>query len=107
MKKILASAVALTLATGIGGAAAGVAAQGPFYQAKIAAADVPASKFVVRDVVFSCSEDGACQSVGKSASRPQIVCQSLVKKVGAVSAFRAGGETMDATALETCNAKAK
>lgn len=108
MKQIFASAAALVLTAGIMGATAGVAAQGPFYHAKAATtAALPTGKFVVRDVVFTCTADGACTSVGKSDSRPQIVCQSLVKEVGSVSAFRAGGQTLDGAALEACNAKAK
>lgn len=108
MKQILASAAALFLTAIMIGPTAGIAAQGPFYHAKAAATEeLPSGKFVVRDVVFNCTDDGSCFSAGKSSSRAQIVCQSLVKEVGAVSAFRAGGETLDASALEVCNAKAK
>jgi len=64
-----------------------------------------ASSLVVRDTLWKCA-DGACVANPKATSRPAFICQSLAKKVGELSAFRAGSEEFDAEALAKCNAKA-
>lgn len=69
-------------------------------------AEAPAPRMVVRDMVWRRTADG--RLVGsKSASRAAIVCESLVKKIGAVQSFSAQGEAFAASELAACNAKAK
>lgn len=77
--------------------------KGPFYWAKPAAPS--SARVVVRDTLWKCGDQG-CSASAKSASRAAIVCQSLVKEVGKIDAFRAGDEEFDSAALEKCNAKA-
>lgn len=63
-----------------------------------------AGKTVVRDLVVNC--DGAACSAAQGTSRPAIVCASIARELGPVTAFRAGNETLDGEALAKCNAKA-
>ncbi len=63
------------------------------------------AKFVAKDVVWKCG-DGGC-SAGKSNSRPAIVCAALVKQVGRIDSFTAGGEALPADQLEKCNGRAR
>jgi hypothetical protein len=74
-----------------------------YYAAKPASA--PAGRVVVRDLLWNCSAAG-CVANNKGGSRATLVCESLVKQVGKLEAFRAGDQTFDAAALERCNAKA-
>jgi len=39
--------------------------------------------------------------------RPNILCELVVKRVGALTSFSAGGKAFDADALAKCNARAK
>jgi hypothetical protein len=64
-----------------------------------------AAKIVLRDTIWSCGDAG-CASSSKSNSRPAIVCEVLVKQVGALRSFSAGGEPLSAQQLEKCNARA-
>lgn len=75
------------------------------YSAKPAAV-ADTAKFVARDTIWRCGPDG-CVSASKANSRAAFVCEALVKEVGAVTSFRAAGETFDAEALAKCNARAK
>jgi len=43
----------------------------------------------------------------KAPERGSIVCELIVQRVGALSAFTAGGQAFDADALAKCNARAK
>ncbi len=76
------------------------AGEGAFYRAQLAA---PAAKgtAVAGGLAWKCAET-AC-AAGKGTSRPAIVCARLVKKVGQVSAFTAGGKALDAEDLARCN----
>lgn len=74
-----------------------------YYAAKPLSA--PAGRVVVRDLLWNCSASG-CVANSKGGSRAALVCESLVKQVGKVEAFRAGDQNFDAAALEKCNAKA-
>jgi hypothetical protein len=69
------------------------------------AAKPAAAKLVVRDTIWSCG-DGGCQAATKSSSRPAIVCEILVKQVGALRSFTVAGEALTAEQLEKCNARA-
>lgn len=90
----------LLLTAGASHAATGAA----YYAAKPAAAP-SATRFVVRDTLWKCSDAG-CASAIKGSSRPAFICESLVKEVGALASFRAGSEEFGAEALAKCNAKA-
>ena len=88
----------------LGAAAAHAQPASVFYSAKPVAAS-SATKLVVRDTIWKCSE-GGCVSGSKGTSRAAFVCESLVKQVGQVESFRAGAEEFGADALAKCNAKA-
>jgi hypothetical protein len=64
-----------------------------------------AAKMVVRDTIWSCG-DGGCAAAGKSGSRPAIVCEVLVREVGALRSFTVAGQPLSAEQLEKCNARA-
>lgn len=76
---------------------------GAFYSATLAApADAP--RTIAGGVVWNCA--GTDCSAPRGTSRPTIMCARLVREVGPVSSFTANGETLDAAALERCNAAA-
>lgn len=43
----------------------------------------------------------------KAPERENVVCELIVQRVGALSAFTVGGAAIDADALAKCNARAK
>ena len=64
-----------------------------------------ATKFVVKDTLWSCVQAGcAAQS---SNSRPAVVCAALAKEVGPLASFSVKGEVLSADELGKCNARAK
>ena len=69
------------------------------------AAKPAASKLVLRDTIWSCGDAG-CVSPSKSNSRPAIVCEVLVREVGALRSFSVAGRPLSAEQLEKCNARA-
>ncbi len=69
------------------------------------AAKPAAAKLVLRDTIWSCGDAG-CAAASQSSSRPAIVCAILVKEVGALRSFSAGGQPLTAEQLEKCNARA-
>jgi hypothetical protein len=69
------------------------------------AATPAAAKLVLRDTIWSCGDAG-CAAPTRSNSRPAIVCELLVKQVGALRSFSVGGEALSAGQLEKCNARA-
>lgn len=81
------------------------AAPGGYYKAKPVAAAVD-SRLIVRDAPWRCDANGCVSSV-KAASRAAHMCESLVKKIGAVTSFRAGDAEFAADELAKCNARAK
>ncbi|HWH18350.1 MAG TPA: hypothetical protein VNT77_08475 [Allosphingosinicella sp.] len=76
---------------------------GPYYTAEPAAKPTQA-KLIVRDTIWNCGDAGC--SANKSNSRPAIVCALLVREVGALRSFSAGGQALSAEQLEKCNARA-
>jgi len=64
-----------------------------------------ADRFVLRDTVWTCGEEGC--AAGKSNSRPVVVCAVLAKEVGVLSSFSVGGEEISADELEKCNTRAR
>jgi hypothetical protein len=66
----------------------------------------PASgRLITRDIVWTCGP-AACQG-STQESRPAVLCQSLVKRTGAVESFMVDGRAFDAAELRRCNAAAK
>jgi hypothetical protein len=73
------------------------------YQAEPAAKPAQA-KFVAKDILWRCGDAGCTGA--KGSSRPAIVCASLVREVGALRSFTAGGTAFAAEDLQKCNARA-
>lgn len=61
-------------------------------------------RFVARDNAWRCGEAG-CSSA-RTATRPALVCSSLVREVGPLRSFSVDGRAFDAAALEACNGRA-
>jgi hypothetical protein len=102
MVRIAAFIMALGGAMTLLGSAAVAQPNSTFYSVTLA--QPAAGKTVVRDLVVNC--DGAACSAAQGTSRPAIVCASIARELGPVTAFRAGNETLDGEALAKCNAKA-
>ena len=100
MTRFTALAVAFAASTLFAGAAN---AQG-YYSATPVAAPTKAS-WIVAETMWKCNE-GAC-SAAKSPSRDAIVCEQVVKRVGALSTFSANGAAFDEATLAKCNSRAK
>lgn len=79
------------------------AAPGNFYSATPATAPA-VGKSVVRNLIWNC--DGQACVAAQGNSRPAIVCATVARELGALTAFRAGEESFDADALARCNARA-
>ena len=62
-------------------------------------------RFIARDIVWQCGPD-ACQGA-TDQSRPIVLCQSLAKRAGAVSAFTVDGRALAAADLGRCNNAAR
>jgi len=75
----------------------------PHYQAQPVSAPSDA-RLVVRGTVWNCGHSGC--SAAKSNSRPAIVCEALVKEVGALKSFSAGGASLSDEDIRKCNARA-
>ncbi|MET0905017.1 MAG: hypothetical protein ABWY10_02990 [Tardiphaga sp.] len=101
MARIAALLFALTGSFATLGAPA-LAQTGTFYGVTLA--EPAAARTIVRGMMFSC--DGAACSAAAGTSRPAIVCASVVRELGPVTAFRAGDTVLDGEALAKCNAKA-
>lgn len=93
-----AATLSLTPAAGIAQTARG------YYAATPVTAPEKAS-MVTRTTVWKCGE-GVCVA-SKATSRDAIMCELVVKEVGALSAFTVQGVAFDADALAKCNARAR
>lgn len=62
------------------------------------------ARIVAKDILWKCSDAGC--SANKSNSRPDVVCSSLVKKVGALRSFSIAGVALSPEDLEKCNSRA-
>ena len=91
----------LTIGTAVMPAPA-AAAEGAYYRAELTA---PAAKTsaISNGLVWKCAETSC--AAGKGTSRPAVVCARLVKQVGEVSTFTAGGKALEADELARCNGK--
>ena len=75
-----------------------------YYSATPATAPAKTS-VVTRSTVWKCGE-GTCVA-SKATSRDAIMCELVVREVGTLQSFSAGGTAFDADALAKCNARAK
>ena len=62
-------------------------------------------RFVARDNAWRCGEAG-CSSA-RTATRPALVCASLVRAVGPLRSFSVDGRAFAADELEACNGRAR
>jgi len=83
---------------------AAVAQPGNGYYSVMLAQQPAETRTIIRGMAFSCN-GGMC-SAPEGTSRPAIVCASVARELGPVTAFRAGNEALDGDALAKCNAKA-
>ena len=100
---ILLGAASLSSLLLIAAPQAHAAAQGPFYTAELAT-PVETRQEILRGALFSC--DGTSCVGTKTNSRASIVCASFVREFGAVTAFTAQGDALDADDLAKCNKRA-
>ncbi|HYZ47877.1 MAG TPA: hypothetical protein VE567_03180 [Sphingomonas sp.] len=103
MVRLSASFLALVGSFTLLGSAAIAQPGGQFYQVTLAS-QPEAARQIVRGMAFACS-GGTCTGA-EGTSRPAIVCASIARELGPVTAFRAGGEALDGAALAKCNEKA-
>lgn len=61
--------------------------------------------FITQTTVWKC-KDGVC-AAPKSTMNDKVMCERVVKAVGALTAFSVGGIPFTAEALAACNARAK
>lgn len=90
----------LTLTAVVGLAAPAAAAT---YSAKPATS--AQGRIIVRDISWACGSD-ACQGATQE-SRPSVLCEGLVKRVGKVDSFVVDGRAFSDAELAKCNASAK
>jgi hypothetical protein len=102
MVRIAAFILSLVGSLALLGSAAIAQPNGNYYS--ITLAQPAEAKTVVRDMLVNC--DGAVCAAAQGTSRPAIVCASIARELGPVTAFRAGDHALDGEALAKCNAKA-
>ena len=98
------AAAALTTAALLSPIAADAQTSGSFYTATPVAK--PTSESIITNATLWTLQD-ATYTANRSPERPKILCELVVKRVGALSSFSAGGQAFDADALAKCNARAK
>ncbi|CAN5512833.1 hypothetical protein BH10PSE14_BH10PSE14_23590 [soil metagenome] len=83
-----------------------VSAEGPagFYVATPVA--TPTIPNLITNSTLWTLQDSA-YTANHAPERPNILCELVVKRVGALTSFSAGGKAFDAEALAKCNARAK
>lgn len=81
-------------------------AQGPagFYVATPVAK--PTATTLITNSTLWTLQDSA-YTANHAPERPNILCELVVKRVGALASFSAGGKAFDADALAKCNARVK
>lgn len=75
----------------------------PMYRAGLA--KPLTASLILKDVRWSCIGD-SCSAIRNGTSPDVNVCSAVVRKLGPVTSFSAGGRDFDAAALEKCNAAA-
>jgi hypothetical protein len=97
--------IGLLFGAALFGASAGPAfANGIHYRAEPASPPA-AERLAARDLVWRCGSNGCVAP--RSNSRANVECAALVRQVGALRSFTAGGEVLPADQLEKCNARAR
>jgi hypothetical protein len=66
----------------------------------------PASANIITNSTLWTWQDTA-YTASHAPERANILCELVVKRVGALTSFTAGGKSFDADALAKCNARAK
>jgi hypothetical protein len=64
-----------------------------------------AQRVLARDNIWRCGES-YCTSP-RTTTRPAIVCSTLVREIGQLRSFSAGGQPFSAEQLAACNARAR
>ncbi|MEP7351518.1 MAG: hypothetical protein ABI668_16455 [Sphingorhabdus sp.] len=80
------------------------AANGPYYKVELAQ-PATAEKQLLRGVFVKC--EGASCRAPEASTAPKIMCVTISRKIGEVSAFSAGDRVFDATEIAACNEKTK
>ena len=98
------AAAALVSATLLTPIAVHAADAGPYYAATPVA--TPSKTLLITNgTVWKWNQP--VYTANKGPQREAIMCEMVVQRAGKLSAFTAGGQAFDATALEKCNARAK
>ncbi len=103
MTRILSVAAALATSVMLLSGTAGHAQSTGYYSATPVAAPTKTS-VITSGTLWKCA-DGVC-TAKKSTQRDVIMCQMVVQRVGALSAFSVAGAPLDADTLAKCNARA-
>ena len=103
MTRILSIAAALATSVMLLSATAGNAQSTGYYSATPVTAPTKAS-VITSGTLWKC-RDGVC-TAAKSTQRDVIMCQMVVQRVGALSAFSVAGAPLDTETLAKCNARA-
>lgn len=77
---------------------------GAYYTATLSEAPA-ATRTVSGGLVWNCA--GTACTAPRGTSRPAIVCARLVRELGPITAFSAGGNALAAADIERCNANAR
>lgn len=86
---------------GVTTAPARAATGASFYEAQLATPADAKRTEIQNGVVWKCA--GADCRGNEGASRPEVVCARLARKVGPLAGFTVQGEALDAAALAKCN----
>lgn len=81
-------------------------AQGPvgFYVATPVAKPAATTSVITNSTLWTWQDTAFIAN--HAPERPNILCELVVKRVGALTSFSAGGKAFDAEALAKCNARA-
>ena len=102
MKQIVSFAAALVVAGTLVTAAANAQAPGGYYVA-VPAAQPAQAHFVTRTAAWRMQGDAYVAN--QAPERPEILCQLVAGKAGALASFSVKGQPLDADQLAKCNAK--
>ncbi len=103
--RVIAFAAALMLASPV--IAQEAAAVAPTSLTLAEASQVPTGRTIIDGANWRCEATGQCVASGGSAQPAQRACRRVVARLGPVSAFSWKGETLDESALATCNTAAR
>lgn len=104
MVRILSLAAALATSVALVAPMTAHAQAAGYYTATPVAAPAKAS-VITSGTLWKCN-GGVC-TAAKSTQRDVIMCQMVVQRVGALSAFTVAGTALDADSLAKCNERAR